>query len=541
MEIIMKTRQRGSTSIALVVILAMLALTGCAGAAQAQSTGTPIALPTVVQTQATQAPAPIQGQAGAVAAYQDTLENIYAQVNPSVVTIEVVESLSSGSSGAPGFPFSTPTPQQALGSGFVWDKNGDIVTNNHVVDGASQIEVVFSDGSRAAAKLVGADVYSDLAVIKVDPSVYPLKPVQLANSQDIKVGQLAVAIGNPFGNQETMTVGIISALGRSLPVSSTTSQGPSYQIPDVIQTDAPINPGNSGGVLLNAQGQVVGVTSALDSPVRANVGIGFAIPSNIVQKVVPSLIKNGSYQHSWLGISGGSLTPALAEAMNLNPEQRGALIEDVVSGGPADKANLQASQRQVTINGQNVRVGGDVIIGIDSHPIKTMEEMIAYLTENTQVGQTVTLTILRNGQEQTVDVTLQARPKSQNQSPQTASTTQGAYLGISGIAMSSAIAQAMNMPSGQQGILVERVEQGSPADQAGLQGSFHPLTIGNQIILVGGDVITAVDGQPVTQLPDLAAVLEQAQPGQELTMEVIRNGQSTQVSVTLGTLPIQTP
>ena len=217
-----------------------------------------------------------------------------------------------------GFPFfNLPQGQQpqqqyqsALGSGFVWDQNGDIVTNNHVVSGADKIEVTFSDGTIVPATLVGADPDSDLAVIKVDVPADKLHPVQLGDSSAVKVGQLAIAIGNPFGLEGTMTTGIISAVGRSLPANDNSTQ--SYTIPDVIQTDAPINPGNSGGVLVDVQGQVLGVTSAIESPVRASAGVGFAIPSAIVNNVVPALIKDGKYVHSWLGISGTTLVPDLA-------------------------------------------------------------------------------------------------------------------------------------------------------------------------------------------------------------------------------------
>jgi S1-C subfamily serine protease len=209
-----------------------------------------------------------------------------------------------------------------------------------------------------------------------------------------------------------MTTGIISALGRSLPVNDGAAQGPSYTIPDVIQTDAPINPGNSGGVLLNADGKVVGVTSAIESPVRASSGIGFAIPSAIVQKVVPALIKTGHYDHPYMGISGTTMTPSLAQAMGLKADQRGALVSTVTPSSPADKAGLRGSTQQTTIDGAQARVGGDVITAIDGQPVKTFDDLIAYLARSTDINQTVTLTILRGGTEQSVKVTLTARPGS---------------------------------------------------------------------------------------------------------------------------------
>ncbi len=357
---------------------------------------TPIALPT--QASAPAATAVVNPES--VAAYEGTLENIYSQVAPSVVNINVV--LQSGN--LPG------QNSGALGSGFIWDTQGDIVTNNHVVDGATDIQVAFSDGTTYPAKVVGTDPYSDLAVIKVNAPANLLKTVTMADSTKVKVGQIAIAIGTPFGLQGSMTVGIVSAIGRELPVDQGSSQTGSYQIPDIIQTDAAINPGNSGGVLVDDQGQVIGVTAAIQSGTGSNAGIGFVIPSVIVNKVIPSLISTGAYKHSWLGISGLSLTPDLAQAMNLSAQQRGALIETVTAGGPSEAAGLHASQNTTTISGQSVQVGGDVIIGIDQQPVTTMDDVIAYLATNTEVGQKVTLTILRNGSQQNIDVTLGERP-----------------------------------------------------------------------------------------------------------------------------------
>ena len=270
------------------------------------------------------------------------LEQIYTQVSPSVVNIRVVqkqEVMFPILPEIPGFPgFSFPFPQgpqeyysKGLGSGFVWDKEGHIVTNNHVVAGADRISVTFHDGTTVSGKIVGTDADSDLAVIRIDMPQDELQPVELADSTRLRVGQLAVAIGNPYGLEGTMTVGFISALGRLLPIYSESS-GSRYSIPDVIQTDAPINPGNSGGVLVDCNGRVIGVTSAIISSSGANAGIGFAVPSAIVKKVVPNLIENGYYEHPWLGISGISLSPELAEAMKLEPAQRGALVVDVVPG-----------------------------------------------------------------------------------------------------------------------------------------------------------------------------------------------------------------
>jgi serine protease Do len=568
------------STLSILMIASILFLAACSGTATTIANTNPAAdqgSPALAQASATNTPganspltssssnAPAAQSSGLLSSYQSALENIYTQVNPSVVNIQVMQPQTASSQNLFPFPFfnnpgqqgtpnqATPAPQfsEALGSGFVWDKQGDIVTNNHVVAGASSIQVTFSDGQSVSAKLVGADPYSDLAVVKVDVPASSLNPVQLADSSQVKVGQVAIAIGNPFGLQNTMTAGIVSAVGRILPVSQESLQGnqPSsgqYSIPDVIQTDAPINPGNSGGVLVNDQGQVLGVTSAIESPVQANSGIGFVIPSNIVKKVVPSLIKSGSYKTSYLGISGTDLTPDLDKAMNLGASQRGALIETVVPNGPADQAGLKGSSQQVTISGQTVAVGGDVITAINGQPVNGMDDLISYLFSDTQVGQKVSLTILRDGQQMSVDVTLAARPApSQPQQTQTqnnqAQSGSGAYLGIVGTTMNSDIAQAMNLPANQEGVLVEQIQAGGPAAQAGIQGSFKPLTVNGQTIMTGGDVIIAYNGQTVSQLSDLQAMLQESQPGEDVTLTVLRDGSQTEIHVTLGTAPTQTP
>jgi 2-alkenal reductase len=268
---------------------------------------------------------------------QEALQSVYKTVNPSVVNIRVTQTASGRSPGTPrtpGLPFGQPggpRVAQALGSGFVWDQHGHIVTNNHMVDGADQIEVTFYDGLSVSATVVGRDPDSDLAVLKVDPAkVSTLRPVTVSDSTQVKVGQFTVAIGNPFGLEGTMTFGIVSALGRTLPANNssdlTAQNAPTYTIPDVIQTDAPVNPGNSGGVLLDLDGRLIGVPSAIESPAGTSAGIGFAIPSAIVQQVVPALIQTGRYEHPWIGISGTTLTSEMAGAMGLPATQRGTLV-----------------------------------------------------------------------------------------------------------------------------------------------------------------------------------------------------------------------
>ncbi len=368
-------------------------------------------------TTAGQAASNIPVPSDLLTAYETTLENIYTTVSPQVVNIMVLSPASNNNNfqGFPGFN-NTPqsqTPQfsQALGSGFVWDAQGDIVTNNHVVDGSSKIEVTFSDGTTVPATIVGRDPYSDLAVIKVDVSADRLHPVSMADSTQVKVGEIAIAIGNPYGFEGSMTVGSVSGLGRELPTSQVDqTSGASYSIPDVIQTDASVNPGNSGGVLVNDLGQVIGVTSALESSSGSSSGIGFAIPAEIVSKVVPQLISSGKYEHPYLGISGTDMTPDIAQAMNLPADTRGALVEQVVAGGPAAAAGLKASTTTVTINGVQGTVGGDVITSIDGATVHSMSDIIAYLAIHTTVGQTVSLTVLRDGKTQTVQIKLGTRP-----------------------------------------------------------------------------------------------------------------------------------
>ena len=529
------------------LVVAVLVLSACSvprlpGVAAAQSptaapTAVPMAAPVMAQS---------SGMVGAVAALEGVLEQVYVQVNPSVVNIQVVMT-ASASSQSQGFPFGplvpqVPQQQSALGSGFVWDTQGHIVTNYHVVEGADTISVTFADGTTVPAEVTGTDLNSDLAVLKVDVPADQLRPVQIADSTLVKVGELAIAIGNPFGLQNTMTLGIISALGRTLPAQATAAQGQYYSIPDIIQTDAPINPGNSGGVLVDDTGSVIGVTAAIESAVQSNAGIGFVIPSQIVEKVVPALIDTGHYDHPWIGISGTSLVPELATAMDLPADQRGALVIGVVPNSPADQAGLRGSTQQVQINGQAVPVGGDVIVSVDGQPVQDFEDLIAYLADSTQVGQTITLQVLRDGSPETIDLTLAARPSSEATGSQAANPgSGGAYLGIVGLTVTPEIAQAMDLPADTQGVMVTQVQNNSPADQAGLVGSDNPATIGGQEIMIGGDVITAIDGLPLTSMSELQTLLQEAAPGQTVALTILRDGSQQTVEVVLGQRPVSLP
>jgi serine protease Do len=498
----------------------------------------------------TKAAVPAAPTAALLASFEGVLEQIYSDVNPSVVNIHIVEKAGApsgvvpDSSGTPligpGSPQGNQSPQYryATASGFVWDKAGDIVTNNHVVEGADKITVTFNDGTTVLAKVVGRDPESDLAVVRIDLSADRLQPVRLADSTQARVGQLTVAIGNPFGLEGTMTVGFISALGRLLPVDSGGSQSSTYSIADVIQTDTPINPGNSGGVLVDDQGRVLAVVSAFIGPGGSSAGIGFAIPSAIVQKVVPLLIKTGHYEHPWLGVSGTGLSPDITKAMALKDDQLGGLLVDVAPGSPASRAGLRGSDRQIEVDGEKLQVGGDVIVGIDGTPITKFNDVVTYVARHVEVGQTLKLTVLRRGKEQTVQLTATARPTVQAKAvPSQADTAAAAWLGLNGVTIISEVAQAMNLPFDQQGVLVERVTKGSPAEAAGLKPSNKPVSISGRRFLVGGDVITAVDNQDIATLDDLQSFLQQAQPGDQVTLTVLRSGKELQVDMTLGAQP----
>jgi S1-C subfamily serine protease len=537
------------------LVVSVLVLSGCS--APAASLGTFVAemLPSQVETADTIAPAaqaaapssPSPASANTILdAVEATLDQIYTKVTPSVVNIQVVQngdSTIAGQPAIPGFPSDPSMPgqpfqQQGLGSGFVWDKEGHIVTNNHVVAGADRITVTFHDGLTVGGEVVGADPHSDLAVVRVDVPASQLQPVEVADSTEVKVGQLAVAIGNPFGLEGTMTVGFISALGRSLPVNGGSLLGSSYTIPDIIQTDAPINPGNSGGVLVDDGGRVIGVPTAIESPVQANAGIGFAVPAVIVQKVVPVLIESGRYEHPWLGVSGTSMNSVLAEAMDLDSAQRGVLVAEVVDNSPASEAELQGSDRQVTLDGREVQVGGDVIIAINDQPVRDFDDLVTYLVRNTNVGQTVSLTILRDGREQTVNVTLAVRPTEEQPQVQAQArprqgTAGNAWLGIQGLTLSPELAAGMELDSGQEGVLVAEVVQDSPADDAGLRGGDQVVDIDGQRVAVGGDIIVAVDGEAVQGMEDLLAFMQGAEPGQEVSLTILRDGEEMTMDVTL--------
>ncbi len=306
----------------------------------------------------------------------DLLSNLYTELNPGVVSIQVLAENQLGQVG------------QGAGSGFVLDNQGHVVTNNHVVAGARQIIVVFANGIQREVEIIGLDDDSDLGILRVNDLPEGVRPLPLANSDGVRVGELVIAIGNPFGLGTSMTTGIVSAIGRAIDSGATP-----FRIPQAIQTDAAINPGNSGGPLLNLAGEVIGVNAQIRSATRSNSGVGFAIPSNVVRLIAPSLIEEGRYRWPYLGIGGDDVSLQIAALENLD-SQSGAFIASIEPRGPADAAGLR---------------GGDVVLAANREPINNFNELLEIIAFS-QPGDLLDLTILRNGREREVGVELGARP-----------------------------------------------------------------------------------------------------------------------------------
>ncbi len=382
--------QKKNIQKAALLSLVVVILLGCGISTNVPTWVSPTETEEVAAVPATQ---PLPPPVSLVTNEDAVLVELYQRVNPAVVNIRTYQRL-----GAQVSP-------SGEGSGFVYDAQGHIVTNSHVVHGADEIEVWYWDGSASIATLIGEDLHSDLAVIKVDQLPDGIQPLPLGDLESVAVGQTVVAIGNPFGLGGTMTRGIVSALGRTIPALT------QFSIPQAIQTDAPINPGNSGGPLLNLKGEVIGVNAQIETggTSRTNSGIGFAIPVSVIKVAVPQLIENGEAVWPWLGVVGGNLEPVLVEGMKL-PVTRGAYIAEVVVGGPADKAGLRGARTEKNVNGRIVAIGGDVVIAIDGNPVTSFEDLLIYIALKAKPGQEVTLTIIRNGQEQQITVVLEARP-----------------------------------------------------------------------------------------------------------------------------------
>jgi 2-alkenal reductase len=382
----------------LMVAVAVLVLASLACQAL-QPTPAPLPAPTLPSlptvSQPTAVPVVVSSQS---LNQQDTLMALYQNVTPGIVSIQVLTDQGG-----------------SLGSGFVFDDQGHIITNYHVVEGQKKIEVDFTSGFKAYGTLVGTDLDSDLAVIKVDAPASELHPLAMGDSNLLKVGQSVVAIGNPFGLSGTMTLGIVSALGRSLPSNRESPGGGFFSAGDLIQTDASINPGNSGGPLFNLNGEVVGINRAIRTDASNNTGepvnsgIGFSIAINIVRRVVPEIIKNGKYDYPYMGVGSASdLSLDEIKALGLS-NFTGAYVTSVSAGGPAEKAGLIAGTKDVGL-GRGLLGGGDLIIAMDGQPIKAFDDLIRYLINNKAPGDTLTLTIIRDGKQMDVQLVLVKRP-----------------------------------------------------------------------------------------------------------------------------------
>jgi len=376
--------------------LALFGILGCnlAGLGARVSQPAPVT-PTPMVVVVTPTPLPPQ-TLQAVDVEEQLVTSVYERVSPAVVNITSRVLRRS-------FFFGV-YPEEGTGSGFVIDREGHIVTNAHVVRGAQDVVVTLPDQTMVPAEVVGTDSYNDLAVLKIDVPPDVLQPVELGSSADLRVGQRVIAIGNPFGLERTLTTGVISSLGRIIEGEDGRPLG------EMIQTDAAINPGNSGGPLLDSQGRVIGVNTAIKSPSGGSVGIGFAVPVDTVKRVVPALIQDGRYAHPWLGVDTYTITPGMARALNL-PVEKGLLVARVYAGSGAARAGLRGATREVMVGNSILLVGGDIITAIDGTPIRSGEELTVYLESHTRVGQTVTVSLIRDGRELTVRVTLGELPQ----------------------------------------------------------------------------------------------------------------------------------
>jgi S1-C subfamily serine protease len=369
------------------ILLVVVGLSGlaCSLSQIGKIAATPAALSPTAAPMAPTLPPDLLSQGNAA---EQLIADIYARVSPSVVCIT-----------ARGY-FG-----ECIGSGFVIDQEGHVVTNNHVAELDLDWLVVFEDERAVSATVAGTDPGSDLAVLQLAALPENLVIAELGDSSSLQVGQTAIAIGNPFGLERTVTTGVISSLGRTL-----TRTDSDFLLAEVIQTDAAINPGNSGGPLLDSHGRVIGINSAIRSASGTNSGVGFAIPVDVMKRVVPELIASGHYSHSWLGVSGYSITLELVEAMDL-PTELGVLIGAVEPGSPAEKAGLRGGTEEVDVAGQQMLAGGDILLAINGVAVNRFDDLINYLASRTSVGDVVTLAVLREGQQTEVSVKLEERPE----------------------------------------------------------------------------------------------------------------------------------
>ena len=480
------------------------------------------------------------------------LTSLFDEVDQSVVQISLARTTSLGS---------------RQGSGFIYDNLGHIVTNYHVVadpqkgqetnlDG-KEFHVTFLDGTTQIGRVIGTDPYSELAVIELENMTgNSLIPLPLGNSSQLRIGQPVVALGNPFGLSGSMTEGIVSGFGRIMP--SSVPQGdlllrqqdsPSFLIPTIIQTDAAINPGNSGGPMLNTVGEVIGMNTVVLSNSDVYAGIGSAIPSDIIRKVVPDLISRGTYKHPYIGIAGVDMTPEIAREMDMN-DSRGFLVTEVTSGSPAERSGIRGGGALKDVNGRQIELGGDVIVAVDNVTVRKIEDLLSYLQSDRSVGETVILRVIRDGKPQEIGMTVETRPTQQQQETGQ-SQQERPTLGINAINITEQIAARMNLTGQQQqpqqrefsgndlvgqlgGVLVVDVFADGPAERAGLRGGFVVADIDGTPIEIGGDVITRIDDTMIHNVKALDEFIENKSIGDTIQVTVIRNAQSLKVPVIVG-------
>ena len=480
------------------------------------------------------------------------LTSLFDEVDQSVVQISDARTTSLGS---------------RQGSGFIYDNLGHIVTNYHVVadpqkgqetnlDGR-EFHVTFLDGTTQIGRVIGTDPYSELAVIELENMTgNSLIPLPLGNSSQLRIGQPVVALGNPFGLSGSMTEGIVSGFGRIMP--SSVPQGdlllrqqdsPSFLIPTIIQTDAAINPGNSGGPMLNTVGEVIGMNTVVLSNSDVYAGIGSAIPSDIIRKVVPELISRGTYKHPYIGIAGVDMTPEIAREMDMN-DSRGFLVTEVTSGSPAERSGIRGGGALKDVNGRQIELGGDVIVAVDNVTVRKIEDLLSYLQSDRSVGETVILRVIRDGKPQEIGMTVEARPTQQQQETGQ-SQQERPTLGINAINITEQIAARMNLTGQQQqpqqrefsgndlvgqqgGVLVVDVFADGPAERAGLKGGFVVADIDGTPIEIGGDVIMRIDDTMIPNVEALDEFIENKSIGDTIQVTVIRNAQSLKVPVIVG-------
>ena len=456
--------------------------------------------------------------------YDNSLPDLFDRVEKSVVQIT-----------EPGSTQGIEPKPSRLGSGFVYDKLGHIVTNFHVVDGSknNKVYVTFLDGVSYDGEIIGTDPYSDLAVIKlaeVDKNVSSkLIPLELGNSSTIRIGEKVVAVGNPFGLSGSVSEGIISGLGRLMPAGNNGDSpqnpfdkpqiikpSPSFSIPDIIQTDAAINPGNSGGPLIDMSANVIGINTAIFSNTGVYSGIGFAIPSNFLTKIIPHLIKNGEYDHPYIGVNGFDITPEISKLLNL-PEAVGFLVINVTDDSPAKLAGILGGDKTMLINGLPIKLGGDIVTEIDNKSVRKVDDILSYLENYKQVGDNVTLTVLRGPDlvKQTITIPLTARPALETNLTHPS-------LGVIGLDVTPEIAKLMNI-SRENGFLITSIIDNSSASKANLRGSYVVTEVNGTVLELGGDIIVKMDNVDVKNQMDIKNYLKTKSIGDSIVITLFRD------------------